>query len=106
MVADIRFKVRMRIREALKAVRADARPGGQLQAAFLLARTNPEVATRLKEYYRTRVASEVPGCRVEFTRKNIYVYFPAGYGAGRAPVSEPMPIDLVVVFHPTTEASF
>ena len=106
MVADVRLKVRMRLRAVLRAIHSDARPGGVLLQVFEVAKTNQLVNDTLKEHYRTWVSREFPGCRIEFTRKNIYVHLPDSYGAGRAPVMEPMPIALVAVFHPIKEAGF
>lgn len=106
MVADVRLKVRMRLRTVLATIRKDARPNGVLLPVFTEAKTNQLVNDAVKEHYRTWVSREFPGCTIEFTRKNIYVYLPDGYGAGRAPVMEPMPIALVAVFHPIREAGF
>lgn len=106
MVADVRFKVRMRLRAVLADILKDARPGGRLIQAFDIAKTNQLVNDALKEHYRTWVSREFPGCRIEFTRKNIYIHLPDNFGAGRAPVMEQMPIALVAVFHPIKEAGF
>jgi len=106
MVADVRHKIRMRLRAALKAIRADARPGGVLLQVFNVAKVDSQVNDALKDHYRTWVSREFPGCRIEFTRKNIYIYLPDNYGVGRAPVMDPMPVDLVNVFHPVKEAGF
>jgi hypothetical protein len=106
MVADVRLKVRMRLRACLKEIQADSRPGGVLLQIFQVARTNKVAAEAVKTHYREWVAREFPGCRIEFTRKNIYVHLPPDFGAGQAPVMEPMPIALVVVFHPIQEAGF
>lgn len=106
MVADVRLKVRMRLRAVLADVLKDARPGGRLLQVFEVAKTNELVNATLRNHYRVWVSREFPGCRIEFTRKNIYVYLPDSYGAGRAPVMEPIPIALVAVFHPIKEAGF
>lgn len=106
MVADVRLKVRMRLRAALVAIRADARPGGRLLQVFQVAETNRPANDALKAHYREWVAREFPGCSIEFTRKNIYIHLPDDYGAGRAPVMEQMPIDLVAVFHPIWKGGF
>lgn len=96
----------MRLRECLKAIRKDARPGGVLLQVFAVAETNRPANDALKVHYREWVAREFPGCRIEFTRKNIYVYLPDNFGAGRAPVMEQLPIDLVLVFHPNWRGEF
>lgn len=106
MVADVRLKVRMRLRAVLKTIEADARPGGKLLQVFEVAKTNALVYAAVKDHYRTWVSREFPGCRIEFTRKNIYIYLPDSYGAGRAPIMEPLRIGLVAVFHPVKEAEF
>lgn len=106
MVADVRFKIRMRLRATLKAIRADARPGGVLLQVFAVAKLDNQVNAAIKDHYRTWVSREFPGCRIEFTRRNIYIHLPDSYGAGRAPVMEPLPVDLVAVFHPVREAGF
>lgn len=106
MVADLRLNVRLRLRSVLAEIEKDARPGGRLLQVFEVAKTNALVNATLKEHYRTWVSREFPGCRIEFTRKNIYVHLSDDYGAGRAPVMEPMPIALVAVFHPIKEAGF
>jgi hypothetical protein len=96
----------MRLRECLKAIRADARPGGRLLQIFEVAKKDSVCAEAVKTHYREWVAREFPGCHIEFTRKRIYIHLPDGYGAGRAPVVEIMPVDLVLVFHPMREAGF
>lgn len=106
MVADVRLKIRMRLKAVLAEINRDARPGGRLLQVFEVARTNNLVNDAVREHYRTWVSREFPGCRIEFTKKNIYIHLPDGYGAGRAPVMEPMPISLVAVFHPIREAEF
>lgn len=106
MVADVRLKVRMRLRAILADILKDARPGGKLLQVFEVARTNQLVNDAVKEHYRTWVSREFPGCRIEFTRQNVYIHLPDGYGAGRAPIKEQLPIALVPVFHPTMEAEF
>lgn len=105
-MADVRLKVRMRLRMVLKAIQSDARPGGKLLQVFEVAKTNALVHAAVKDHYRTWVSREFPGCRIEFTRKNVYVHLPDSYGAGRAPIMEPLPIGLVAVFHPIKEAEF
>lgn len=106
MVADVRFKVRMRIRAVLAEIRKDARPGGELLPVFADARTNKLVNDALRAHYREWVSREFVGCKIEVTRKNVYVYLPVTYEAGRAPVMEPLPIALVEVFNPHLEAEF
>lgn len=106
MVADVRLKVRMRLRVVLEAIRKDARPGGVLLQAYQVAKVSPIVNQALRKHYREWVAREFPGCKIEVTRKNVYIYLPDSYGAGRAPVMEPLPVSLVVVFNPPSEAGF
>lgn len=106
MVADVRFKIRMRLRVAFKAILKDARPDGRLLQVFEVAKTNDLVRAAVRDHYRTWVSREFPRCRIEFTRKNVYIYLPDEYGAGRAPVMEPLPVALVLVFHPSKEAEF
>lgn len=100
MVADVRLKIRMRLRATLAAILADARPGGVLLQIFEVAKTNHVAADAVQTHYRTWVANEFPGCTIEYGRKYIYVYLPDNYGAGRAPIMEQLPIALVPVFHP------
>lgn len=100
MVADVRLKVRMRLRAVLAEILKEARPGGVLLQVFEVAQTNHVLADTLQTGYRKWVADEFPGCRVEFTRKNVYIYLPENFGAGKAPVMEQLPIALVAVFHP------
>jgi hypothetical protein len=106
MVADVRLKVRMRLRLVLKEIQADARPGGKLLQIFEVARKDSVAAAAVKAHYREWVAREFPGCRIEFTRQNVYIHLSDKYGAGRAPVKEQLPVALVPVFHPHTEAEF
>lgn len=106
VVADVRLKVRMRLRVCLGDIRKDARPGGKLLPVFGVAETNKPANDALRAHYREWVAREFPGCRIEFTRKNIYIHLPDRYEGGRAPVMEQMPIDLIAVFHPTWKGDF
>lgn len=103
MVADVRLKIRMRLRATLAAIQTDARPGGVLLQIFEVAKTNHVAADAVQTHYRTWVANEFPGCTIEYGRKFIYVYLPDSYGAGRAPIMEQLPIALVPVFHPIRE---
>lgn len=106
MVSDVRLKIRMRLRVALRDIAKDIRPDGKLLPVFAEAKHNPLVNAALKEHYRTWVSRELPGCLIEFTRKNVYVRLPDSFPASNVPIREPLPVALVVAFHPPLEAEF
>lgn len=94
MIADVRFKVRMRLRALIETLRNEYDGNRVLRADFGKAKHDAETALRIKGRYRSRIKEAFPGCEVTCTPTRILIYLPLSYPRPGVPVSEPYPARL------------
>lgn len=91
MVADVRFKILMRLRAFIADMGRLFAENADLRAKLRGARNDPEMAAELKAYWIGRLKSEFPGCGVDCTPHRIYLTLPEGYPTPQVPISEVYP---------------
>lgn len=106
MVADVRFKVRMRLRALIDRLVTEISDSPDARRELAMAQLSDVRAKAVKAKYRSRVVVEFPGCSIGFTHQRIYITLPAGYPASNVPVTLPYPKVLRGAFFPvpTTRA--
>jgi hypothetical protein len=106
MVADVRFKVKMRLRALIETMVAELTTSQEARKRLALAYTSVVVAAEVKAQYRSRVVREFPGCAVTFTFNRLYIKLPDRYPAHNVPVSLPYPRELRGAFFPRAVEEF
>jgi hypothetical protein len=100
MVADVRFKVKMRLQALINGMVRDLDASMEARKVLALAQWSEETATTVRAQYRSRVVREFPGCEITFTFNRIYVKLPNRYPAHNVPISLPYPRSLRGGFYP------
>lgn len=91
MIADVRFKVRMRLRAFIRGMGETFAADADLRAFLRIALTNDRVAMELKQQWRGKLSEEFPGCEITCTPQRIYIRLPAQYPASAVPIHETYP---------------
>lgn len=95
MIADVRFKVRMRLRAFIQTLRGEYMGSSRLVEDLIAAQGNVILAGNLKSGYRARLREAFPGCEIICTNTRIQVYLPDSYPRPTVPISEPYPAQYV-----------
>jgi hypothetical protein len=105
VVADVRFKVKMRLRAILDTLTAELAASASARHALAMAQLTDAPAKLVKAKYRSAIVREFPGCTVTFTFNRVYVTLPNHYPAYHVPVSLPYPQSLRGGFFPKGDNS-
>jgi hypothetical protein len=91
VIANVRFKVQMRLRAFVQGMGVIFSRDEVLRAQLRNAQDSSDVAAELKTYWTDRLKQEFPGCRVECSPNRIYLTLPDNYPASGVPISEVYP---------------
>lgn len=105
MIADVRLKVRMRLRALIAEMTAEYDTQPSVRVQLDMARKDSTLAATQREYYRIRVQNAFPGSTIVYTQTRILVHLPDTYPRSAVPISQPYPRVLTPVLFgiPSTE---
>lgn len=91
MIADVRFKVRMRLRAFIQGMGESFAADPELRHTLRQASEDKRISATLKMSWLKKLAEEFPGCQIDCTPQRIYIRLPANYPAAAVPIHEPYP---------------
>lgn len=105
MIADVRFKVRMRLRALITEMTAEYDTQPSVRTQVDMARKDSALAEAQREHYRIRVQNAFPGSAIVYTQTRILVHLPEMYPRSAVPIAQPYPRVLTPVLFgiPSTE---
>lgn len=97
MIADVRLKVRMRLRALIEEMEREYRINPNTRDWINQARKDSGIAGAARSTYRARVQNAFSGATIDYTPTRILVYLPATYPRSGVPVTASYPRELTPV---------
>lgn len=87
MIANVRFKVQMRLDQVLNEVTAELKAGSHAWENYIAAQRDPAYALRVRAYYRGKLVRALPGCRITFRPRQLLIHLPKNYPRAEVPIT-------------------
>jgi hypothetical protein len=91
VVANVRFKVRMRLRALIRDMVNEYANSRTLRTDLRIAAENRSASEEMQRVWRPKVEDAFPGCRIKYTGSRIMIFLPPAYPVSHIPICELYP---------------